>query len=109
MPAEAVKAALDDQYKDLAKDGDGFKDKISSFAGFNFKPSKFGISAEGINLGRGNGLSRFNASTILEFTEGLQFVLNFENITREKLAAVHATQDEVKIERSLSIVYRSAF
>lgn len=95
--------------KDLANDSDSFRDKISSFVGFNFKPSKFGICAEGINLGRGNGLSRFNAGAILEFTEGLQFMLNFENITREKIPDTAVTTEDVKMERTLSIVYRSAF
>jgi len=90
---------------DLDKDSGGFKDKFSSFAGCSFKPSRFGLCAEGINLGRGKGLSRFNAGAVLEFTEGLQFMLNFENLTREKIADM----SNAKIERTLSIIYRSAF
>ncbi|MFH1353052.1 MAG: hypothetical protein ABIH68_05700 [bacterium] len=95
--------------KDIAKNPESFRDKISSFAGFSFKPSKFGFCAEGINLGRGNGLCRFNAGAILQFTEGLEFMLNFENITRTEIEENGLAEEDAKIERALSIIYRAAF
>ncbi len=95
--------------KDLAKNSDSFRDKINSFAGFSFRPSKFGFCAEGINLGRGNDLCRFNAGAILQFTEGLEFMLNFENITRKETEENGSAGENAKIERALSIIYRAAF
>ena len=90
--------------KDIDKDSGSFKDNVCSFAGFSFKPSKLGICAEGINIGRDSDLCRVNAGAVLEFTEGLEFMLNFENITEKGQLKQYE-----KMERTLSIIYRAAF
>jgi len=90
--------------KDIDENSSSFKDNLCSFAGFNFKPSKLGVCAEGINLGRSSDLIRVNAGAVLEFTEGLEFRLNFENITENG-----RLKRDKKIARTLSIIYRAAF
>lgn len=76
--------------------------KLEAFGGLNFKPSKFGIIADAIDIGRGKNFCRINAAATLEFTEGLQFMLGFENLTK-------AEKTSSSIERTFSIVYHGAF
>ncbi|MCD6413527.1 MAG: hypothetical protein J7L54_05225 [Elusimicrobia bacterium] len=76
--------------------------KVEAFVGLNFKPSKFGVYADAIDIGKGKDICRVNAGALLEFTEGLQFMLGFENVTTaEKISS--------DIERTFSIIYHAAF
>ncbi|MBU3955137.1 hypothetical protein KJ633_01615 [bacterium] len=78
-----------------------FKDKLNGFAGFSFKPSKFGIYYETYNLGNGKELCKMNAGAKYEIVEGLQFMLTFENISK---AGLYKQQ-----QRTFSILYKGAF
>ena len=77
-------------------------DKVNGFAGFNFKPSKFSLYGEAMNIGRGSDGSRMNAGAAYEIAEGLQFMLSFENIS--KSGEINKEQ-----QRTFSILYRGAF
>ena len=79
-----------------------FTDKLNGFAGFNFKPSKFSVYGEAINIGRGSEYCRINGGALYEIVEGLQFMLAFENIS--EAGKVNKQQ-----QRTFSILYRGAF
>ncbi len=81
-----------------------FTDKLNGFAGFSFKPSKFGIYYEAYNIGNGRDLCRMNAGAKYEVVEGLQFMLSFENISEAGRIDLDKQQ-----QRTFSILYRGAF
>jgi len=101
IPKFYVTAGLNYNKNAFEKNKD-FPESLACFAGFNIKPSRLGIFAEALNIGKGWDYSQINAGIVFEFTEGLNFMLAFENVSE-------ADKIRKDVERTFEILYKGAF